>query len=218
MGIIVDLIIIGLILLSVFLGYKKGLAKSLIKILSFFIAIIIAAVFYKPVSNFVIEKTQIDENIKQSIVNIVKDDIEETGEVKEESNLPKAMTNYINESVKNAVNETKEKVVENAAEGISVAAINVGVAVGLFVIVRILLLIVSLLSDLLTDLPVLKQFDKTGGVIYGLLRALIVIFLVFAVISFISPLIEETGIIALINKSFVGSLLYDNNLLLKIIF
>lgn len=218
MGIIVDLIIIGLILLSVFLGYKKGLAKSLIKILSFFIAIIIAAVFYKPVSNFVIEKTQIDENIKQSIVNIVKDDIEETGEVKEESNLPKAMTNYINESVKNAVNDTKEKVVENAAEGISVAAINVGVAVGLFVIVRILLLIVSLLSDLLTDLPVLKQFDKTGGVIYGLLRALIVIFLVFAVISFISPLIEETGIIALINKSFVGSLLYDNNLLLKIIF
>ena len=218
MGIIIDLIIVGLILLSVFLGYKKGLAKSLIKILSFFIAIIIAAVFYKPVSNLIIDNTQIDESIKQSVVNIVKDDIEETGEVKEESNLPKAMTNYINESVKNAVNETKEKVVESAAEGISVAVINVGSAIGLFIIVRVILLVVSLLSGFLTDLPVLKQFDKAGGIIYGLLRALIVIFVIFAALSLISPLIEGTGVIEIINNSFVGGLLYNNNLLLQMIF
>ena len=218
MGIIIDLIILALIVLSVFLGYKKGLAKSLIKILSFFIAIIIAAVFYKPVANLVIEKTLIDENIKESVINIVKDDIEETGEVKEDTNLPETMVNYINDSVKNAVNDTKDKIVENVADGIATTAINVGSAIALFIVVRIALLIVSLLSNILTDLPLIKQVDKTGGIIFGLLRAIIFISIIFAIISFISPLIEDTGIVTMINNSFVGSLLYNNNLLLKIIF
>ena len=218
MGIIIDLIILALIILSVFLGYKKGLAKCLIKILSFIIAIIIAAIFYKPVANLVIEKTLIDENIKESVINLVKDDIEETGEVKEDTNLPQTMVNYINDSVKNAVNETKDKVVENVANGIATTTINVGSAIALFIIARIALLIVSLLSNILTDLPIIKQVDKTGGIIFGLLRAVILISILFALISFISPLIEDTGIVSMINSSFVGSLLYNNNLLLKIIF
>ena len=48
MGIIVDLIIIAVVLLFIFLGYKKGLTGSLIKLLSFIIAIVVAFVLYKP--------------------------------------------------------------------------------------------------------------------------------------------------------------------------
>ena len=128
------------------------------------------------------------------------------------------MVNYINDSVKNAVTETKDKIVENVADGIAVTAVNIGSAVAIFIVVRIVLLVISLISDILTDLPVIKQFDKTGGVIFGLLRALVIIFIIFAVLSLISPLIEQTGIISMINTSFIGSLLYDNNLLLQIVF
>ena len=67
MGIIVDLIIIAIVLLFVFLGYKKGLTGSLIKVLSFIIAIVLAFVFYKPLANIVLENTQIDDNIKATI-------------------------------------------------------------------------------------------------------------------------------------------------------
>ena len=61
MAIIIDLIIVAILALSIFLGYKKGLAKNIIKIISFLVAIIIAILFFKPVSNFIIEKTEIDE-------------------------------------------------------------------------------------------------------------------------------------------------------------
>ena len=64
MSIIIDLIVAGFLILNIVIGYKRGLTKSLIKILSFVIAVIIAAIFYKPVSNYVIENTQIDDNIK----------------------------------------------------------------------------------------------------------------------------------------------------------
>ena len=217
MSIIIDLIIIAILALCIFFGYKNGLTKSIIKILSFVIAIVVAAIFFKPVSNLIIENTEIDDNIRQAVVNLVYKDVEESGEVKEDTNLPQAMVNYINDSVKNAVEDTKEKVVNSAANNIAITAINVASAVGLFIITRIALLIITAITDILTDLPVIKQFDKTGGVAYGIIKGMLIIFVIFAVISLISPAIEQTGIIANINKSFIGGFLYNNNLLLNIV-
>lgn len=218
MSLIIDLIILGLILLCVFFGYKKGLTKCVIKILSFVIAIIIAVVLFKPISNFVINNTEIDDNIKNSIVEIVSDDVSETGKVKEDSNLPKSIVKHINESIETSVNETKQTVVNTVAEQISKTAVNVGVAITLFIVARIALIFVSALSSIITDLPIIKQFDKAGGIIYGLVEALIIIFIVFAIISLISPMIESSGLIAAINKSIIGSVFYNNNLLMNIIF
>lgn len=127
------------------------------------------------------------------------------------------MVNYINESIQTAVTEAKNSVVEAAAENIAITTVNVGVAIALFIIVRIGLIFVSALSKLITDLPIIKQFDKAGGIIYGVLKSLVIISVLFALISFISPMIEQTGIIIAINKSFIGNILYNNNILLKII-
>ncbi|MBP3256074.1 MAG: CvpA family protein [Clostridia bacterium] len=218
MAIIIDLIIVAILAISIIIGYYKGLTKSLIRILSFVVAIIVAAVFFKPVSNLVIEHTEIDDQIRSSIVSLVQDEVKEDGEVKEESNLPNALIDYINQSIENAVTETKEAIVINVADTLTETIINVGVAILLFIITEIILLIVSIASDLITKLPVIKQFDKTGGVIYGIVRALVLIFVILGVFSLISPLIEGTGIIAMINKSFIGGWLYNNNLILQLIF
>lgn len=218
MSVIIDLIILGIILLCVFFGYKKGLTKCVIKILSFVIAIIIAVTFFKPISNLVINKTTIDDNIKNSIVQLVQDDVSENGKVKEDSNLPQTIVNHINNEIEKSINDTKITVVNNVAEQISKTIVNVGVAIALFIIARIALIFVSAISSMVTDLPIIKQFDKAGGIIYGLVEALIIIFIAFAIISLISPMIEGSGIIAAINKSILASVLYNNNILLNIVF
>ena len=217
MAIAIDLIIAAILGISIFFGYKNGLTKSLIKIVSFIIAIIIAAILFKPVSNFIIEKTEIDDNIKQAVVNLVIKDVEEEGKVKEDTNLPKAMVDYINESVENTIEDTKTNIVNKSAEKIAETAINVGTAIILFIIARIILLVITALTDILTDLPVIKQLDKTGGVLYGIIKALLIIFVIFALISLISPALEKTEIIKSINQSFIGSFLYNNNILLNIV-
>ncbi len=217
MSIIIDLIILAIILLCVILGYKKGLTKCIIKILSFVIALAVAFVLFKPISTLIIKNTTIDDNIKNSIINLVQNDVEENGKVSEESNLPQSMIEHINESIQNSVNETKMTVVNTVATEISTGIVNVCVAIGLFIVARIALIFVSALSSIITDLPLIKQFDKAGGLIYGIVKSLLIIFIIFAVISFISPMIENSGIITAINKSILGSVLYNNNLLLKII-
>ena len=218
MAIVIDLIILGILGISIFFGYQKGLTKCIIKIFSFIIAVVVSAILFKPVSNFVVKNTQIDDKIKESIINLVGDDIQENGEVKEDTNLPQAMVDYINQTIQEATSEAKESVVVVVAEGISTTAINIGVAIGLFLVIRIALIFVSALSNLITDLPIIKQFDKTGGIVYGALKAFVIVFVLLALISLVSPMVEQTGIITAIHESKIGSILYDNNPLLKIVF
>ena len=73
MGIIIDLIIIGFVLLSVFLGYKKGLLELGIKLCAFIIAIVVTFILYRPISNLVINNTSIDENLQTTIENNINE-------------------------------------------------------------------------------------------------------------------------------------------------
>lgn len=218
MSYVIDIIIIAILALCVFLGYKRGLTKSAIKILSFVLSIVIAFILFKPISNVIINKTQIDDNIKKAVVQVVQDDINEEGKVEEDSNLPQSMVNYINKQITKSVEETKQTAVNTAAEQISKLAVNAMVLILVFVVARIILIFVNILSELLTSLPVIKQVDKTGGIIYGLLEAFIIISFIFAIISLISPMIEKTSLVTMINKSILGSALYNNNIILKLIF
>ena len=67
MSLIIDAIIILVIAIFTFIGYHQGLIKSAIKILSFFVAIIIAVMLYKPLATFVIDHTDIDEKNKDQL-------------------------------------------------------------------------------------------------------------------------------------------------------
>ena len=56
------------------------------------------------------------------------------------------------------------------------------------------------------------------AIIFGILQSLVIIYVALAIISFASPMMSETGIIEGLQKSYIGSTMYNNNLLLKIIF
>ena len=213
MSIIVDLVIIGIMLLFIIIGYVRGLTGSLIKILSFILSIIIAFVLFIPISNLIINNTKIDDNLEQSIREIViKED-----EGIEETKMPETITDYINNKVEQAADSTKETIVDNTAREVTVTIIKAGTWIVLFIVARILMIFLKFITGLIAKLPVIKQFDKLGGIIYGILEGLIIIYVVLAIISFVSPMIN-VSISNAIDKSYVGSMMYNNNLLLKIIF
>lgn len=220
MSIIIDAIILGILVLCIALGYRKGLTGSLLKIVSFVLALVIAFVLFKPVSNFIIDKTDWDENLEQGIRDTIlsSDKQEEKVSEEENQNMPSVMLDYINKTVENAGNEAKEAVADATARQVAVMIINAGVWFALFLVARIILIFVKGLTKIITSLPIIKQFDKLGGIIYGLVEAFVVIYAILAVLSFISPVVSGIGIIDAVQKSFIGSVMYNNNLLLKLIF
>lgn len=151
MWIIFDLLIVGIVALTTFIGYKQGLVKGAIKVLSFFIAIIVAIVLYKPLSKVIISNTLIDDNIKNTIIEKIElEGIENNKEITVENNL----TNRI-------IGETN-KTIEGIAETFSIKIVETGVLLLLYIFIRIALKFVTVLADFIAKLPILKQINKTG--------------------------------------------------------
>lgn len=213
MGIILDIIIIAIMALSIFLGYKKGLVKVAVKLCAFLIAIIVTLVFYKPVSNLIIENTELNEKIENVIIENGTKKIEESTE-EEKKNFLENMQQYID----NTVTQTQNEIVENSAKEISVRLINILVMVGLFIGTRLILTLLVLISDLITNLPIIKQFNELGGVIYGIIRGLILIYAILAIVYLIVSMTANNSILTAIDSSIITEFMYENNILLNIIF
>ena len=205
MSLVVDLIIIAIILLFTFLGYKRGLIKVAINLCTFIIAIIIALLFYKPIANVIISNTNIDESIQTAITeSILPDDMSSTEEVEIYTELP------------NIILKNSENTVESISNSFSTIIIETACLLIIFIAIKIVLKFITVLADLIAKLPILNQFNKLGGTLYGILEGVFIVFVGFALISLIAPLID-VSILNSINDSTIGSILYNHNLLLKFI-
>ena len=213
MSIIVDLIIIAILAICIIIGYVKGLTGSLIKILSFVLSVVIAFILFVPVSNFIIENTPIENNLEKSIREVIISDEEKT----EKEKMPETITDYINQKVEETTNNAKEEIADATSKDIAQTIVKAGTWISLFIIARILLIFLKFITSLITKLPVIKQFDKLGGIIYGLIEGLVITYIALAIISFIAPTTKGT-LTEKINESYIGKQMYNNNLLLNIIF
>ena len=224
MGIIVDLVIVLIIGLCIFTGYKKGLAKCLLKLVTTIIALFIAVALFRPFTDFVVKNTIIDENIQLSLEKVMNNGIEErkdendTNLVKEDSGVPKPIAEYLNNNFKNPVNQTREDAVISVARGAALLIVNIACFILIYIIVKIVLKILSILIDIVSKLPVIRQFNEVGGLIYGLIQGVFIILLVMTAVAIFTPLTGAYEVANIINQSHVGAFFYNNNIILNIIF
>ncbi len=222
MGIVVDLIIILIFAVCIFNGYRKGLVKSLLKLLTSVLAIIIAIALHKPLVDFVITSTTIDDNIQLSIekmINQNNDDNETSKEmVSEDSSMPKPIINYLNTNLKDTVEAQKQQAITEVSKNTAKIIVNIGCIIIIYILSKIILKILTVFIDIFAKIPVIKQFNELGGIIYGILEALIIILIVLTLISVIAPLIGNYEIPNIIQESYIGKFLYNSNIFLNLIF
>lgn len=223
MGIIVDLIIVAVLILFISIGYKRGLTGSLIKLVSFAIALVLSFMLYKPVANIVRENTKIDETIESAIINTFgKENIETTTSEekngKNADNLPETIVKNINNEIENATTEARNSIVEGAAKDVTNTIINVGSGLVIYIAVRFILFIISLFAHEITKLPVIKQIDKAGGIVYGVVEGMAIILIILGLVSLTSVIWSNNIVVTAITKSTIGEILYNNNIILKILF
>jgi len=218
MSIILDLILVGIILLSTLLGYKKGLIGVAFKIVSFVIAIIVTLILYVPVANLVIYNTGFDESIESAIVeNLSASNIEESGELKkEETNMPAVIVDYINGYVQETITTTQNGIVKAVSRDLAVNIIKIGVMIVLFIVVKIGLIFAKFIIEGIAKLPILKQFNEVGGIAYGILRGVILVYAILLVVSLLVPVLNNADILKAINETMLCKMMYNNNIILKL--
>ena len=218
-GIIVDVIIIAFIAGNAFWGYKKGLINYIFDICAVIVTIVLVALLYKPVGNLVMEKTQFDENLQSGIsTNLTSLGLTDSAGIKvEDSNLSESVVNVINNYIHDAVNKAVDNVADYVAAELSKLIIYALTMIALFIVIRLILIVLKLIVNMVGDMPILNTINGAGGLVYGLLKGLLLLYLIFAILSALSPVISQTGIVGMIEESFVGKFVYNNNFLVKLV-
>lgn len=206
MGIIIDILIALVLLICIFLGYKRGLVKVLVGLIAFIIALVVTVVLYKPIANAVIDNTKLDDNIKNTIYENIKDE-----------NLENSDNKIIQFANQYILPGMEEVTIEIVADSISETIIEVLTFMILLGIVRIALFFVSKIFDAITELPIIKQFNKLGGTIYGIAQGIVINYLVFAIIIVVVPMMNLEQVDKTINESTFGKVLYNENIIIKMI-
>ena len=190
MGILIDIIFIAIILLSAFLGYKKGLVNMASKLFAGILAIIITLILYQPVSNAIIKNTPLQTKIE----NII---IEKTQTENQEENS-------------NVINELSQNMIKEQAKNISINVVHAITMIGIFLLVKIILSIVFALINGIANLPILKQFNEVGGIAYGLVRGAIISVICIALLGVYAKINPQNKINKEIENTYLTKIVYKN--------
>ena len=211
MGIITDVILFSIIVLNVFIGYKKGLIKVALNIFAFFIAIIATLILFKPISNLVINNTQIDDKIKEAIIITAS----RNQEPKESNENNRFIQEYIENEIKSKAEEVKNSAIESIAGAISIRAVEILTWIILFIVIRIALILLKFLSETISEIPIIKQFNEIGGIVYGIIKSAVIIIFILTIIFIISSIYGNGKINDAIEESYVTKFLYNNNIVVN---
>ena len=195
---VLDIIIVCIIILCVYMGYKKGLVRTVMSFLSFIIAYIAANIFSPPLSEFLYSnwiKPAFVSGVTSKIDDIITPDIdlnklvadkqpEFAGMVEDYGVELSEVDKWVSEGA------TSGNVAENLVEPVAQGVANFIAFAAVFVASLILLKILVSLMDSVAKLPVLNLLNKIGGtavgVVYGLGLSYIFVLLVYNVLPYVA--------------------------------
>ena len=205
-GIILDIVIVAIIVANIYICYKKGLVNLAIGIIAVIAAIILSVLFYKPITNLIVENTEFDELIEATLNETFGEQVKFMG-----------LATYLETEVDNIANGTENEAEYVVASVMAEKTINLIVFIVIFIAVRVALFALTFVADAITSLPILKQLDDVGGIVFGLIKSLLIIYTVLAVVSVIVGFTANATITEAISSSFITKFFYDNNIILKIL-
>ncbi len=244
MSVIIDIIGLVIIAVAAFSAYKKGFVRTFFGLITVVLAIVLATSFHKTLAAYIKDTTDLDEWIS----GFISDSVSNIGEDVNSGNLTSSTTSTqdsfsdlsgaIDTSALNGfmgeenifstlpdvvgdklgVDEFKENMSINITTSVADTAINILSWIILYIGIQIILNIVVAILDGIMSLPLLREINNIAGLAIGIVLGVFRIYVILAVIYFISTVANIYPIINAIGSSTMIASMYNNNLLLKIIF
>lgn len=204
---IIDIIVIAYIALSIFAGYKKGLIGILTSFLGFIIAIVLAFALQSTVVDYINNHTHIANTLESGIRNGVNQAIQQKQDNLQSTN--KFYSSLVDKFSSQTSDEISYNITQFVLKGASFIAI--------YIIVLIIVYIIQMLLNILFDLPILKSINKFGGIVINIIMAVIKIWILLAIISFLVPFGAMQQVVDAIENTQITKYLFDNNVIVSIL-
>ena len=218
------IIVLVILAIGAIVGWKKGFVDMLFGAVSMTIALILAVLIGPKLGVFVQDNTQMADKLSSKVsqtLNLEELAIEipEPDALVENLNLPVVVKEKIT-SAEFAEKLNLDKMAEDAsakmAEVVATFLTKMIIAalcfVIVFVVALILLFLLNKVLDVFAKLPLLKQANQLAGLALGVVQAILVIWLFFAVVTVIGGTEFGQSMFGYINSSKLLSFLYTNNI------
>ena len=211
---IIDIVLILVIVLSAFIGYKKGFVKVIVKLGTFLIALVLAFLLQSSVAKFIVE----DIGFKNTISTTVQNKLSDYAKSKEDDKKTdiKMLEKTIDE-INSAAEENKAEVIQKWANNIADFILKGLSFIIIFFTVAIVMGILSLILNTVIKLPVLDTLNGVLGLGAAVILMAVRIMILLTIIYFVSPLEIIQPVINYINTSCITKLLYENNIIVNIL-
>ncbi|MBQ7717864.1 MAG: CvpA family protein [Clostridia bacterium] len=179
---LVDIILVAIIVLLAVIGRKRGLFKTLAGVFSFAISTFLVFAFSKEILDF-FKKTSLYDTLYKLVFD----------RLAEQSGVPLLFGNTVGSGL---------------AESFTNLILKILLAILIFILVKIIIKVI----DKIFHLPVLKSFNRLGGLIFGLVQGFIIIYVIFAVWGSATLFAVPEAL----ENSTLAKSMFENNLLMII--
>lgn len=168
-----DIILLAIILICAYFGYKRGFVRTLCGLGSLILSAVVSLFLYDDVAAF-IKKSAVGGFITEKCFDsLAATDLQ---------TLPEIFRKGAAEAVGQLQN--------TAAENMAHLVITIIAAIVTFVVVRLAVKLLFNIFNLVAKLPVLKQFNRLFGLLLGILNGIFWLAVVTVIVSYVSLLPE----------------------------
>ncbi len=222
----IDLIGIIIVLVCALISFKKGFVRTFFGFISTFLALILAFLLCNVGEDFIKNNSQMDEWLNESLTNSLNYEKNEENEeieenTSEEDNTLSEMFKNLPQNIKSIVGleeykeETKATIVKSSTEII----LKIFSWIIIYLLVKIILMILCVVFNGIMSIPLLKQVNNLAGLALGIILGLFRIYVILAFISFLVTFIPSIEpLVDIIKSSLLIRVMYENNILISLIF
>lgn len=219
----IDICVIIIIAASGLKGLGAGLIVSLFNMVSYLAAGIVAKIYYPFLAEFILEKTNWSLTLQGFVYNNMNFGSQTQGEsyenIFEMMNFPKAIESLFLKS--DFLQACSQGVLYNIktymSQMIAKVILDILSIIIIFFAVKIVLSILETILKGISALPIIKQFNRLGGLLFGALKGVFVIYIFTAIMVPIASIFPSSYLVNTLNASSIAKFFYDYNILLYMI-
>lgn len=223
MGLELDIMVIIVLAVFVVIGFRKGIAKTVVSVVGTFVASLLSIALSNPIAEGIynsVIKTSLIEKIEEAMKMS-----DQTGSGSLVDNILKTMPDFVNKSLFNFGISTKEissaishgaSAVEEMLSSIIVSFISIFVSLCTFIILMVIIKLVGRIICSFIDDTAIGTVNRFFGALVGLLEGFAVVIVIAFLIRIAVPHFENTpNIISAesISQSTVFKGIYNSSLL-----
>ncbi len=193
MSIIIDIVLAASGILTIYFAYKRGFVSTVISLIGLLLALVLASYLGLAAADYIYEDVVGDKIAQNVIDDFRSDSSRDVNDI-----LPKYISNYF----KNSGEKTNDVLSGNFALSAIKKAIKTPVTALITVVIFLILFIVFLLlfrwiaklAGLINKIPVIGKLNSLLGGMLGIVKALLIVYLLCFILSK-SIMLTQNGII-----------------------